>query len=189
MKTRMDNVKLEQGKLLVSEPFLADPYFKRTVVLVSEHSKEGSVGFILNKLTDIKLSEAIKDFPESNFPVYFGGPVQMDTLHYIHKLGDQLPGSKEICKGIYWGGDFDILKVMIEADKIKPGDIRFFIGYSGWTPEQLEQEMLNKAWIVSNANEKFAFNDNPKGLWGQVLRSLGNEFAIIANFPENPSLN
>jgi putative transcriptional regulator len=183
------DVKLAQGKLLISEPFLADPYFKRTVVILSEHTKDGSVGFILNKLTDIRLNDAIKDFPEFNVPVYFGGPVQIDTLHYIHKLGDLLPGSKEITNGIYWGGDFEVLKVLIDTAQIKPSDIRFFVGYSGWTPEQLEDELQHKAWIVSNANEKFAFHNNPKSLWEQVLKSLGNEYAIIANFPENPSLN
>lgn len=190
MKGKIGDLKVEQGRLLVSEPFLADPYFKRTVVLLSEHTEDGSIGFILNKLTDIKLSEAVKDFPDHiNFPVYFGGPVQMDTLHYIHKLGAQLPGSKEIARGIYWGGDFEILKVLIEADKVKAEDIKFFIGYSGWTPDQLNEELQNKAWIISSVSERFAFYDNPKGLWGQVLRSLGNEYAIIANFPENPSLN
>jgi putative transcriptional regulator len=187
-KMRFSN-EVGQGSLLVSEPFLADPYFKRTVVLLSEYTHDGSIGFILNKVTDIKLSEAVKDFPEGDFPVYFGGPVQMDTLHYIHRLGEQLPGSKQICQGVYWGGDFDILKMMIDARQIKPQDIRFFVGYSGWTSEQLSDELKNKAWIVTNTTEKFAFNNNPKGMWGQVLRSLGNEYAIIANFPENPSLN
>ena len=189
MKTRFTNVEVGQGSLLISEPFLADPYFKRTVILLSEHSKDGSIGFILNKLTDIKLSEAVMDFPEQDFPVYFGGPVQMDTLHYIHKIGDGLPGSKQINGNTYWGGDFDILKDMIDMGHIKPGDIRFFVGYSGWTPDQLGEELHSKSWIVTDLKENIAFNENPKGLWGQVLRSLGDEYAIIANFPENPSLN
>src|ERR1700741_774928 len=105
----------EQGKLLISEPFLTDPYFRRSVILLSEHTDKGTTGFILNKPTEFRLNEVISDFPDFNVPVNFGGPIKNDTLHYIHKLGDKLQGSHMIVPGIYWGGDFEMLKTLIDT--------------------------------------------------------------------------
>ena len=180
---------LECGKLLISEPFLGDPFFKRAVVLLSEHNKDGTVGFILNKPTDIFINDIIEDFPDFDVPVYFGGPVQKDTLHYIHKLGDKVQGCKEIKKGIYWGGDFEILKLLIDTKQVSPSDIRFFIGYSGWNPNQLKKEIAEKSWLLTPATDNFTFFDEPKKLWSDVMKSLGKEYSILANFPEDPSMN
>jgi putative transcriptional regulator len=178
-----------QGSLLVSEPFLLDSYFKRAVVLLSEHDEQGTLGFILNKPTDVKLNEAVDDFPEFDVPLFFGGPVETDTLFYIHTVGELITGAKEIVQGIWWGGDYDRLKFLIDTRQIRPDQIRFYAGYSGWEPKQLDSELKEKAWMISNANEKFTFFENPKSLWSQVLRSMGNEYAILANFPEDPNLN
>ncbi len=184
-----DNTKPERGKFLVSEPFLADPYFKRSVVLLSEHSESGSIGFILNKPTEIKVNDAIKDFPKIDSCLYFGGPVQTDSLQYIHTLGNRIEGSKEVMKGVYWGGNFETLKLMIDTKQVTPDDVRFFVGYSGWQPEQLRTEIKEKSWIIAPGNFMHAFFDNPKRLWADVLRKLGKEFSVLANFPEDPSLN
>jgi putative transcriptional regulator len=178
-----------QGSLLISEPFLLDSYFKRAVVLLSEHDDQGTLGFILNKPTDVKLNDAVEDFPEFDVPLYFGGPVETDTLFYIHTIGERLKGAKPIVQGIWWGGDYDQLKFLIDTKQIRPDQIRFYAGYSGWDPKQLEGELKEKAWLVSNANKKFTFFEDPKVLWSQVLRSMGNEYAILANFPEDPNLN
>jgi putative transcriptional regulator len=178
-----------QGSLLISEPFLLDSYFKRAVVLLSEHDDKGTLGFILNKPTDVKLNDAVEDFPDFDAPLYFGGPVETDTLFYIHTLGEKLKGAKPIVNGIWWGGDYDQLKFLIDTHQVRPDQIRFYAGYSGWEPKQLEGELKEKAWLVSNANKTFTFFDNPKVLWSQVLRSMGNEYAILANFPEDPNLN
>ena len=178
-----------QGSLLISEPFLLDSYFKRAVVLLSEHDDKGTLGFILNKPTDVRLNDAVEDFPDFDAPLYFGGPVETDTLFYIHTLGEKLKGAKPIVAGIWWGGDYDQLKFLIDTHQVRPDQIRFYAGYSGWEPKQLEGELKEKAWLVSNANKTFTFFDNPKVLWSQVLRSMGNEYAILANFPEDPNLN
>jgi putative transcriptional regulator len=189
MKTHKIILEAEQGKFLVSEPFLTDPYFKRTVVLLSEHNQTGTVGFILNKITNLKLNETIKDFPEFNVPIYFGGPVGTDTLHYIHKLGDRLPGSKEICKGIYWGGDFEILRTLIDTKQVTSDYIRFFVGYSGWELSQLNTELRDRSWFISTGNEKIAFAETTKGLWSQVMKSMGDEYAVISTFQEEYLMN
>jgi putative transcriptional regulator len=178
-----------QGSLLISEPFLLDSYFKRAVVLLSEHDEKGTLGFILNKPTDVMLNDAVEDFPDFNVPLYFGGPVDTDTLFYVHTLGTKLEGAKEILPGLWWGGDYEQLKFLVDTKQIDKENIRFYAGYAGWEPKQLDTELKDKSWVVSDLAPDFTFFDNPKTLWSQVLRSMGNEYAIIANFPEDPNLN
>jgi len=178
-----------QGSLLISEPFLLDSYFKRAVVLLSEHDDKGTLGFILNKPTDVMLNDAVEDFPDFNVTLYFGGPVDTDTLFYVHTLGLKLEGAKEILPGLWWGGDYEQLKFLVDTKQIEKENIRFYAGYAGWEPKQLDTELKDKSWVVSDLASDFTFFDNPKTLWSQVLRSMGNEYAIIANFPEDPNLN
>lgn len=179
----------QAGRVLVSEPFLMDSYFKRSVILLGEHGDDGSVGFILNKPTDLSLNDALEDFPPFDVPLYFGGPVQTDTIHFLHTLGSKLEGSKEILPGIFWGGSLEMLKLLIDTNQVTTNDIRFFAGYSGWEPHQLEDELKGRTWLISNGKRDFAFSENPEELWGEVLRSMGSQYAILANFPEDPSLN
>lgn len=182
-------IKPSQGALLISEPFLLDSYFKRAVVLIGEHDQHGTIGFILNKPTDVNINDAVDDFPVFNTPLYFGGPVDTDTLFYIHTIGPKLEGAKEIVKGIYWGGNYDQLKFLIDTNQVNENQIRFYAGYSGWEPKQLDIEIKEKSWLISGGDAKFAFFNDSKCLWGQVLKSMGTEYAILANFPEDPSLN
>lgn len=189
MRKKTVHLDPQVGRILVSEPFLLDSYFKRSVILLGEHGNEGTVGFILNKPTDLKLNDALEDFPPFDVPLYFGGPVQTDTIHFLHTMGNKIPGSKEILKGIFWGGDLEVLKVLIDTNQVATNDIRFFAGYSGWEPHQLEDELKGHTWIVSNCKQEIAFTENPEDLWGHVLRAMGSQYAILANFPEDPSLN
>ncbi len=179
----------EKGKLLISEPFMFDPNFKRTVILLTENNDEGTVGFILNKQTDLTISDIIEEFPLFDAPVYFGGPVQPETLHYVHTKGDLFEDSVEIVEGVYWGGNFELLKSNIESGMISSSDLRFFIGYSGWAPDQLEAEIKEKSWILTPADEESIFSIDSESLWKQVLKEMGKEYEIISNFPENPNLN
>ncbi len=179
----------EKGKILISEPFLNDPNFKRTIILLTEHNEEGSIGFILNKPTQFRVHHLLEDFPEFDAPVYFGGPVQVNSLQFIHKAGNIIEDSTEICDGLYWGGSFEILKLLIEAKQIHPADVRFFIGYSGWTGGQLNDEIKINSWIVTSTSTENIFSDEPDKLWSGILKGMGKKFAILASFPENPSVN
>lgn len=181
--------KPSKGNLLLSEPFLMDPNFKRAVVLLTEHNQEGTIGFILSKQSEIKLYDIMQDFPHFDIPVYYGGPVQKNTLHFIHKLGDMLDGSIKILDGVYWSGNFETLKILVESKQITMDDVRFFIGYSGWSHGQLDEEVKAKSWLITTAEKKFIFHNNPNRLWNSILKNMGKEYAIIANFPEDPSLN
>lgn len=177
------------GKILVSDPFLRSRYFKRSVILLGEHDKNGSVGFILNKPTDLNINDAIEDFPDFKASVYYGGPVQIDTIHFIHTFGNKLEGSKEILPGIYWGGNLETLILMIETRQVAKNEVRFFAGYSGWDQGQLNEEVRDKMWLVSQGKIGFTFSESPESLWGDVMRLMGSPYAVLANLPEYLSLN
>lgn len=179
----------QKGSFLLSEPFLADKNFKRTVVLLTEHNEDGSIGFILNKPIRFRLNEIVEGFPDFNVPVYMGGPVQQDSLHFIHRVEALAEEGDEVVPGIYWGGNFEKLKMMIEGQQVTEQDIRFFVGYSGWGPEQLEEEMESNSWIVSPVRARFTFSDQTDSLWGDILRTMGGKYKAFSNYPEDPSLN
>ena len=175
---------LESGKLLVAEPFLTDPNFKRGVILLCDHQEDGSFGFILNKPIEMNISDLISSFPDFNSEVYYGGPVQTDTIHYLHNKGSLLPNSIKVLSGVYWGGDFEQLKSFI---KIQPEDIRFFVGYSGWSEGQLKAERKILSWMLVDGHRDYIFGDS-KELWKDVLEEEGGTYSVIAQIPP-PILN
>lgn len=180
----------QRGDLLISEPFLPDPNFERTVVLLCEHNAEGSFGFVLNKPSLLKYNDVIDGVGDFNVPLFIGGPVQQDTLHFIHRAGSVIEDSVEISSGIFWGGNYEQLQSLIDTKQIKPQDFKFFIGYSGWGAGQLEMEMKEKTWIVSNvANPMQVFDMDPDKLWKVVLKNMGGKYKMISNYPIDPRLN
>jgi len=180
----------KMGRALISEPFLRDMYFKRTVIFLTEHNEEGSVGFILNKPLNIPFTELITDFPTTDMNISLGGPVSTNSLHYLHTLGDIVPQSVKIVDDIYWGGDFEIIKSMILSGIMDNSQIRFFLGYSGWQANQLEDELNENSWVVSELNPKLIMNwDNNDDIWKKALSGIGGKYKLWSNFPENPSLN
>ena len=186
---KASNFRPKKGAYLLSEPFLRDPNFARTVVLLTEHDSEGSVGFVLNRPTPIFLNDVIPDFPEIKAQLYEGGPVQPETLHYIHKNADLGESSLPLGKGVFWGGDFEKLKYLVAAEEILPGDIRFFLGYSGWGANQLMDELKSRSWLVTPASLKFTFTDDTEHLWQEIMRSKGGIYEQMSNYPVDPSLN
>lgn len=184
----VDN-EVKMGKVLLAEPFMLDPNFKRSAVILCEHGEEGSVGFIMNKPLNMRVDELIEDFPEFDSEVLFGGPVQTDTIHYIHNVGELLEGSVKISDGVFWGGDFEKLRFLISSDLILPDNIRFFVGYSGWSEGQLMDEMVYGSWLVANMDANYLFRSKPKKLWRQVMHNKGNTYSVIAQVPEVVSWN
>lgn len=182
-------MEIKAGKLLLAEPFMLDPNFKRSVILICEHEAHGTTGFILNKPLDLKVQELIADFPESKAAVHIGGPVAVDSLHYLHNVGELLDNSVEICHGVYWGGDYEKLKFLMETGVIKDNNIKFFIGYSGWSEGQLEAEMQESSWLVDDMDANYLFRIKPFVLWQTVLHNKGNVYTVIAQMPDAVSLN
>jgi putative transcriptional regulator len=178
------------GRLLISEPFMMDPNFKRAVILLTEYSQAGAMGFVLNHNSDLFLGDLIPEITYADIPVYKGGPVGGDTMHFIHRCPDKIDGGIALSNGIHWGGNFDMVKPLINNYQLTNADIRFFIGYSGWTEGQLDNEILEDTWMVTaDFNHDVLFSSQEETLWKQTVISLGNRYAHIANFPENPALN
>lgn len=178
------------GTLLIAEPFLKDPNFMRTVVLMCRHNpEEGSFGFVLNKRFERSLDELIPGLEDYEFPIYVGGPVQMDTLHYIHQYPQYFSDAQKITDDVYWGGDFEQLKALIKSNKIHPSKIKFFLGYSGWGVKQLGGEIKEKSWLSVAATSKIVFEKNLQEIWKLSLYELGGNYRLMVNFPTDPQFN
>jgi putative transcriptional regulator len=184
-----NNKIVEKGRVLISEPFLNDTYFKRSIVFITEHSEDGSVGFVLNKQVELKVQDVIRDFPEFDAGITIGGPVNTNTIHYIHTLGNTIPESVQVTRDIYWGGDFNVLKSLVASGKINKYDVRFFLGYAGWAASQLEDELAENAWLVAELNTEIIMKAENSNTWNQILEKMDNKYQVWANFPENPGLN
>ncbi len=185
-----NNKVARQGRVLISEPFLNDTYFKRSVVLLTEHSEEGSVGFVLNKPVDLNVNDVLTDFPEVEAEISIGGPVNTNTIHYIHTLGERIPDSVKVLENLWWGGDFDTVKDHLVQGTIRPQQIRFFLGYAGWSPKQLENELSENAWLVSEMKPEHIMQGPDDNLWREILEKSGDKkYRTWVNFPENPSMN
>lgn len=182
--------KLEKGHLLIAEPsIIGDLSFNRSVILLADHTTEGSVGFILNKPLKYTVKDLIPDI-DSNFKIYNGGPVEQDNLYFIHNVPELIPNSIEISKGIFWGGDFEFTKDLINTGVIKKKNIRFFLGYTGWDSEQLENELQANSWIlIKNSYENKILGKASVDFWKEKILELGGDYLIWSNSPENPLLN
>lgn len=177
------------GVLLIADPFLKDPNFMRTVVFLTEHQEEGSVGFVLNRQYENTLEELIPEIEGHKLPVYYGGPVQLNTIHFLHSYPNKIEGGIEVMKGIFWGGDFDSVVELINSGKADSSKIRFFIGYSGWGTGQLQSEMEEKTWLTVKATKDIVFHSKAEEVWKDSLKHLGGDYEMMVNFPIDPQLN
>ena len=177
------------GILLISDPFLKDPNFMRSVVLLCEHRQEGSLGFVLNRLPGYSLADLVLNAEGISLPVYDGGPVQKDSLHFIHRCPNKITGGIELIDGIFWGGDFEEVLSMARKNELQQKDIRLFLGYSGWAEGQLDTELQDKSWITRNANASLVFNAEIQQTWTKALKDLGGEYTQMTNYPIDPQLN
>lgn len=182
--------KPKKGRLLLADPFYTDEYFTRAVVYLCEHNTEGSFGFVLTNYLELDLHEIAKNFPNLKTKVSLGGPVQTDNIYFIHTLGDKITNSQLIDDGLYVGGDYDQMISLIQKGEATEKDVRFFLGYAGWTSNQLTDEIENNAWIVVpvlNPREIMDFTiDN---LWENLMRREGQSYGILAQSPNDISLN
>jgi len=182
--------KLKKGHLLIAEPsIIGDLSFNRSVILLADHNKEGSVGFIMNKPLEYTINDLVPDI-EASFSIYNGGPVEQDNLYFIHCIPNLIPNSIKISNGIYWGGDFEQTRDLINNGTIHKDSIRFFLGYTGWDANQLEDEMNSNSWIaIENIYKSSIFKKPTFDFWKEQLIELGGEYLLWSNAPENPMLN
>ena len=181
---------LKSGSILLSEPFSNDEHFARSMVLICSKNDDGCFGFVLNKYIKNKPNELIKDLPPVNSKISIGGPVDISNLFYVHSFGKEIPESIHIESGLYVGGDLNMIKRKLIEQPNQTNEIRFFVGYSGWNPGQLEEEIKNKFWIViNNIKKEEILNTNTNNLWSKNMEKLGGKFQIMSKFPQNPSDN
>jgi len=178
----------KKGRILISEPFLPGDFFSRSTVLLVEYSATGAVGFILNKPFEAKINELFTMQTGFTPELFVGGPVGSDNLFFIHTLGDQIEGSVHVNDELYWGGDFEALKLAIATGKAQPGQVKFFVGYSGWSPGQLEREISENSWLVLEADPKLVMKSD-RNFWVESVRKAGGHYGTWQNFPEDPTSN
>ena len=185
----MISQKIQKGNLLIAEPSsIADSSFNRSIIYLTEHNADGSVGFILNKPSEYLLKDLVFDI-DCDFRVFIGGPVEHDNLYFIHTIPHLIPESIEVSKGVFWGGNYEAVKTYIEQGLIKKEDIRFFLGYSGWSIDQLEKEIKEKSWTLTDNKYKTIFSINDSQGWKDKLLEMGGDYILWANSPEDPNLN
>lgn len=182
---------LSPGIILISDPFIKDAFFERTVVLLTGHSEEdGSVGFVMNRFPDVYTNEVVSEYIQVKLPVFHGGPVEEDTFHFIYKGKFALTDSVPVTNEMYWGGDLHELNNCLLDGTIKPSDVRCFLGYTGWAEGQLQEEINQSAWITKMClHASPLFQTKPQDMWGAQIKSMGRDFEHLANAPENPEWN
>ena len=178
----------QKGRIIISEPFLQGNYFCRSTILLVDYSTTGAVGFILNKPFETRIKELANILPGYIPEVFAGGPVGNDSLFYIHTLGEKIKGSLKVKDELYWGGDFDEVKSAIATGIGQPDQVKFFIGYSGWSPGQLEDEIAENSWLVTEADIKLIMKSN-QNFWLDSVKNAGGPYDIWQNFPEDPNSN
>jgi len=190
-KIKHNNLHSEKGRILISEPFLQGIFFQRAVILLVEHNKNGSMGFVLNKRTNLIVNTF---FPEMKFfpdiPIYLGGPVHSNHLFFIHALGDEIiPGGMKVIDNLYFDGNFNTLKRYIMQGGAVEGKVKFFLGYAGWNENQLADEILRDSWLVGNSTIQNIMQPEVDSFWTHAVDSLGNPYKTWKNYPVNPDMN
>ena len=180
---------LQAGKLLVATPLTGDIFFDRSVILLIEHNEGGSFGIILNKNLPITLKDLFPDTHNEHIPIFWGGPVDANVLFFLHSYGNLLKDSIHIDGNIYYGASVPDLLDSIKKELLDESLIRFYLGYSGWTGGQLEDEINRKLWVVADCDEKNLFAINNKSYWNTVVENLGSDFSSWLNIPEEPCWN
>ncbi|MBO6517707.1 MAG: YqgE/AlgH family protein [Bacteroidia bacterium] len=179
------------GKILISDPFLRDPNFARTIVFLTEHTENGSFGFVLNNAVDITLKEVFEDDALPTTSLFQGGPVELNTLHFLHAMGNIIENSKEVIPGVWWGGDFNKALEILKKSPDLISHFVFFVGYSGWGAGQLDGELQEEAWVVSDIGSAMVFNTqfDAQELWKKAMKNLGGKYNYLAESPIDPQLN
>jgi len=185
----MNFTEVTKGKLLIAEPsILNDNSFNRSIILLTEYSQKSVVGFIINRPLNYTIQDLLPEI-NCNFTIYQGGPVEQDNLYFIHKVPDLIPDSIEVSDGIYWGGNFESLRLLLENKTINSTDIRFFLGYSGWENQQLAEEIKISSWFVSPNDFPNILSEDNTSLWKNKLLQKGGAYQLWANAPSDINLN
>lgn len=181
---------IKKGTFLIATPEIETGIFFRSVVLICEHSPNGSFGLIINKSLDLDLPEEIislSNLANPHISIHAGGPVQTNQMMLLHD-SDKIPNqTMEVSEGVYLGGDIQFLQEII-TDEQGP-HVHLCFGYSGWSGGLLEREFLDGHWFLFPATHRYVFEVSPDKLWQTLLREMGGKYASLSMIPEDLSLN
>ena len=181
---------INKGDFLISSPdSLGDYYFNRSVVILTEVNKDEIVGFIVNKEMEYTLSDIQESVLNKKIKIFSGGPVNQDNLYFIHTYPQSISKGINFYNKFYWGGDFKESIKMINKTKLGNPLIKFFSGYSGWTYDQLIDEIKSGAWIIKKNESNDMFRKDYKKMWGENMKKMDERFKIWSNAPEDPQNN
>ena len=186
------NKQYGKGSLLIANPVLPDPNFSRTVILLCNHNDQGSFGLVINRSTQLKAPDLFSDIDilrSYNAKIYMGGPVSQSMVFYLYRSSRDVIDLDEICSGVYLGSNLETLESLYLDIKNPEENIRFYLGYSGWSGGQLDGEMEQNSWLIQNANEQFVFLDSEKLIWPKAVNSLGEKYQYLTKAPVNPQWN
>lgn len=182
---------INKGKIILALPTSnpLDAQFSKAVILIADMNTDGSLGFILNKPLEYTLDELLPDI-NGSYTVYDGGPVEQDKIFCVHSRADIIEDSQHIIGNLYWGGDYQQIFSFLEQGLINKNEIRFFVGYTGWDCQQLQNEVEDDFWIIANStNPEIIFKNPSYSHWTTIIKTLGNRYNLWLNAPENPNLN
>lgn len=182
-------LEIQKGLLLIAEPFLKDENFQRSVVLLCQQDDDGSFGIQLNKKIDIDISYFLEELADYNLPVFDGGPVGKDHIHFLHQHPELIKGGEHLIEEIYWGGDYEAAVQHVKKGNINTNQIKFYLGYSGWGKNQLRKEMKHHSWLLTEATNELVFNTDHEMIWSNAIKRLGDDYKPMINYPLDPSFN
>lgn len=185
-----EKLRVEPGMLLAAWPNLLDPNFMHKVVLMCDHTEQSAFGLVVNDLLGLRLGDLFPEHPalsESDVPVYRGGPVDVNSLHFIHTVPEAFPGCHTINRELAMGGDLSALARFVTEEEDVESRLRVFIGYSGWGAGQLEGELAGRSWVPAPPSVAFTFGEPGEGTWRRVIRSM--DLDDLSSQPPDPTWN
>ncbi|MBS3738380.1 YqgE/AlgH family protein [Mesohalobacter halotolerans] len=186
----ISNTKIQKGDILIGKPsILGDITFNKAVILIADFNDEGVVGFMINKPINEDLQNLIPEV-KKDFKVFDGGPVERDKLFFIHTVPELISGGIKITEQIYWGGEHREVIHLINQNIINEAQVKFFLGYSGWSSNQLQDEIKDQVWILKDdISHDEVVKCKDSSFWNKTIKSLGGDYLIWANAPDNPNYN
>lgn len=187
--SKLNKLEPQKGRIIISDPFVEDDYFSKSVILICDHGDQGTFGFVLNNYIEQSISEIVEGAPPINCRISVGGPVETNTLFFLHNKPNLIDGSVEIIPNLYMGGNFNQVKQLVQSGQLVCEEIKLFLGYSGWESEQLEEEIEDNSWFVANLGAKTIMTYSADDMWEKILEQLSPKHKLISSFPKDPSLN
>lgn len=184
---------MPRGSLLFAMPQLMDPNFMHGIVLMIEHNESGAYGLLLNRPFGLDLDALLPDaagLTGKGFPVHDGGPVNEDQLQFVHRIPEVIPGGVQLADDLYFGGEATAMIEAVGQGRATTDDLRLFVGNSGWSGGQLDEELKESTWMPSPPNTSVVFDPNlEEASWRRAFRSLGPDGEGLSRMPPDPSWN